>query len=89
VRIGELSEENGKKGLEVFDLWCDHRARRAQIEPGDITRAERHVRNINLTLRGPDAIHIAIAQRLGATLVTFDQRMAAAARALDIAVVEP
>jgi predicted nucleic acid-binding protein len=31
---------------------------------------------------------IAIAQRLGAALVTFDQRMATAARALGIAVAE-
>jgi predicted nucleic acid-binding protein len=36
-----------------------------------------------------DALHIAIAQRLDATLVTFDQRMAASARALGMAVATP
>jgi uncharacterized protein len=41
-----------------------------------------------LPLRAPDAIHIAMAQRVGAALVTFDRRMAAAARALGIAAAE-
>ncbi|HWD57818.1 MAG TPA: type II toxin-antitoxin system VapC family toxin [Stellaceae bacterium] len=86
VRTRELSGEDGTKVLEVFDLWRDRRARRAQIEPDDIVRAETHVRAFSLTLRGPDAIHIAIAQRLGATLVTFDRRMATAARMLGLAV---
>jgi predicted nucleic acid-binding protein len=41
-----------------------------------------------MTLLTADAIHIAVAQRLGATLVTVDQRMAAAARTLGIAVAD-
>ena len=41
------------------------------------------------TLRTPDAIHIAIAQRIRATLVTFDQRMSESARALGMAVATP
>ena len=86
VRAGELSGEDGEKALEVFDLWRNRRARRAKIEADDIAHAEMHVRIFNLNLRGPDAIHIAITQRLGATLVTFDKRMAAAARVLGVTV---
>jgi predicted nucleic acid-binding protein len=42
-----------------------------------------------LPLRTPDAIHIAIAERVDATLVTFDLAMAASARALGTAVTAP
>ena len=40
------------------------------------------LRRLNLTLRTDDALHIAIAQRVGAELLTFDRQMANAARAL-------
>jgi predicted nucleic acid-binding protein len=86
IRSRELSDTDGAKALEVFDLWRNRRARRAQIDPNDIARAETCVRTFELMLRGPDAIHIAIAERLGATLVTFDRRMAIAARRLGLAV---
>ena len=64
-------------------LWG---GRRAQIQSRDITRAKTSVRAVDLTLRGPDASLIAIAERLGATLVTFDRRMAAAARTVGLPV---
>jgi predicted nucleic acid-binding protein len=41
-------------------------------------------RRLDLPLRTPDALNIAIAQRVGADLVTFDDRMVASARALGI-----
>jgi len=37
---------------------------------------------LDLTLRAPDAINIAIAQRIEADLLTFDDQLAASARAL-------
>ena len=86
VRARELSGDDGAKALEVFDLWRNRRARQAQIEPDDIARAERYVRVADLILRGPDAIHLAVAERLGSTLVTFDRRTASAARNLGLAV---
>jgi predicted nucleic acid-binding protein len=52
-------------------------------------RPPRSSARLDLTLRTPDAIHIAIARRLDATLVTFDQRMATNARALGMAVATP
>jgi uncharacterized protein len=47
------------------------------------------LRRLDVNLRTPDALHIAIAQRLEATLVTFDWGMAAAARPLGMAVATP
>jgi predicted nucleic acid-binding protein len=55
----------------------------------DVAVATAFLRRLDLTLRAPDAIHIAIAQRVDATLVTFDQGMATAALALGRAVVTP
>lgn len=42
------------------------------------------VRRPDITLRAPDAIHIAAASRLGATLLTLDHGMARAAAALGV-----
>jgi uncharacterized protein len=47
------------------------------------------LRRLDLTLRTSDALHIAIAQRVNATQVTFDRSMARSARALGIAVATP
>jgi predicted nucleic acid-binding protein len=43
--------------------------------------AEGMIRRLDLPLRAPDATHIMIARRLGASLATFDTAMAAAAAA--------
>jgi len=44
------------------------------------------LRRLDLNLRAPDAIHIAITERANATLVTFDLKMADSARSLGVAV---
>ena len=53
----------------------------------DVRTAESFLRRLDLSLRAPDAIHIAIAQRANAELATFDDGMADSARALGISVV--
>jgi predicted nucleic acid-binding protein len=60
----------------------------AQIGGGDIAFAESLIRRLDLMLRTPDALNIAIAIRVGATLATFDVRMAEAARKLGAAVAD-
>ncbi len=57
------------------------------MQPSDLDDAQTMLRRLDLVLRAPDAINLAIAQRLGAELATFDIRMAECARALGIAVV--
>ncbi len=49
--------------------------------------AEAFVRRLDLALRTPDALHIAMAQRVDATLVTFDEKMATCAKALGTPVI--
>jgi predicted nucleic acid-binding protein len=50
--------------------------------PSDRSAADLFIRRLDLPLRAPDAINIAIAQRVGATLATFDDKMAECARTL-------
>ncbi len=47
----------------------------------DARLANAFVRRFALMLRAPDALHLAISQRVDATLVTLDSRLASAARA--------
>ena len=58
------------------------------IAATDARLAYIYVRRFDLGLRAPDALHLAIARRLDATLVTLDRRLAAAAGELGIAVDE-
>jgi predicted nucleic acid-binding protein len=52
----------------------------------DIAFASVVLRRLDLNLRAPDAINIAICNRIGAALATFDEPMAKAARALGVKV---
>jgi predicted nucleic acid-binding protein len=79
VRIRALTEEAALTTLANFDLWRGRWAADAETTRTDVDAAIEFVRRFDLLLRGPDAIHIAIAQRLGASLCTFDARMATAA----------
>ena len=62
---------------------------RQQTFTTDIDAADRILRRLAVSLRTPDALNIAIAQRLNATLVTFDRQMADSARRLGMAVATP
>jgi uncharacterized protein len=89
VRTRELTQNDGRLAFTRFDWWHARTVHRHEITAADIGAADRILRRLDLPLRTPDAIHIAVAQRLGATLVTFDRQMAASARALDTAVATP
>jgi uncharacterized protein len=89
VRTGEATHEEARIILSGLDTWLVRSAERIQIAPVDVALADSFLRRLDLTLVTPDALHIAIAQRVGATLVTFDRRMAAGARALGTEVAIP
>ena len=82
VRTRDLTREDGQLAFSNLDTW-------EEITTADIDAANRILRRLDINLRTPDAIHIAISRRLDATLVTFDRSMAAGARALGIAVAMP
>ena len=82
VRTKDIKKGDARIVFSNFDTWTARTAQRAHISPADITSAEVLLRRIDLALRTPDAINIAMAQRMEATLVTFDKKMAAAARSI-------
>ncbi len=68
----------------ISDIW-----RFSNCDRSDMALAETLARNFDLKLAGPDALHFAMPTNHGAELVTFDARLAEAARALGAAVFMP
>lgn len=89
VRMHALSADEGRLAFSNFDAWLVRSAEREQLRAADIDSADRILRRLSINLRTPDALHIAISQRVGATLVTFDRLMAQSAQRLGIAVSVP
>jgi predicted nucleic acid-binding protein len=87
VRIREMTELEARNAFALFDALVIRVAERVATEPGDVKAAEAALRRLDLPLRTPDALNIAIAQRVDAALLTFDTKMAEAARALGLDVV--
>jgi predicted nucleic acid-binding protein len=88
VRMKNLTVEQARTALSNFDVWSGTLSPRVETLSADIRTAEAFLRRPDLTLRTPDAIHIAIAQRVGAELATFDLKMATSARILGTNVAE-
>ncbi len=88
VRTGDITADEARSGFSAFDSWTARATLREETMTADIRAAEAFLRRLDLSLRTADALNIAIAQRIRASLVTFDERMAASARVLGIHVVE-
>jgi predicted nucleic acid-binding protein len=89
VRMARLTGADASARLADFDAWRAAMSLPADIGVSDARLAYIYVRRFDLGLRAPDALHLAIARRLDATLVTLDRRLAAAARELGVAVEVP
>jgi predicted nucleic acid-binding protein len=89
VRMGLLENTDAQERLADFDVWRAAMSAPVDMHAADARLANAYVRRFELALRAPDALHAAIARRLGATLITLDRPLAAAATALGIAVEEP
>jgi predicted nucleic acid-binding protein len=84
VRTQELTHDEARAAFAAFDLWAPRATTHVETSAVDIAVASAFIRRLDLNLRTPDAVNIAIAQRARATLATFDTRMAANAAALGI-----
>lgn len=87
VRMDEISQAEGVSIFAIFDTWITRAAHRESLSSGYVLTAMGFVRRTDLALRTPDAINLAIAQRCGARLLTFDAKQAEAARQLGVEVV--
>lgn len=85
VRMREMTATDATSLFAAFDAWAG-KANRVQTEGADMATALVLVRRLELALRMSDAGNLAIAQRLGARVFTFDKKMAAAAAALGLSV---
>jgi predicted nucleic acid-binding protein len=84
VRMKSLTPAAADTALALIEGWIPTFVSKTYTESDDIQAAATAMRQFDLGLRTPDAIHLAIAQRHAAELATFDVRMAAAARKLGL-----
>ena len=89
VRMALLTDADASARLTDFDAWRAAMSSPVEIGASDARLAYIYARRFDLRLRAPDALHLAIARRLDATLVTLDRRLATAARELGVAVEDP
>jgi predicted nucleic acid-binding protein len=83
-RMGMATTAKAHAIFASFDDWMAPFSKVVEIAPSDIQGAIAATRRLDLNLPAPDAIHLSIAQRLGGSIATFDQRMAENARILNI-----
>ncbi len=86
VRTADITRAEALEAFANFDAWSTRTTLRVEATSADMTSAAAFIRRLDLNLRTPDALHIAIADRLGTALATFDTRMATNAAVLGVAV---
>ncbi|KPF79297.1 hypothetical protein IP88_02195 [alpha proteobacterium AAP81b] len=72
--------------VAVAEDWVTTSTVLVPLAPGDMASCTRLLNGAEIPLRMPDALHIVICRRLGATLLSFDVRQTAAAAAIGLAV---
>jgi predicted nucleic acid-binding protein len=87
VRMKLMEKVKAHVAFSRFDLWVARAATHTETMPTDITAAKAALRRLDLPLRSGDALNIVIANRIGASLATFDEKMAEAARVLGLTVI--
>jgi predicted nucleic acid-binding protein len=88
VRMRRLESSDAQAAFAAFDGWTADGVSRAETGAADLALATSFLRRLDLTLRAPDAINIALAVRLTAPLVTFDAAMKEAAERLGAPIAE-
>ena len=89
VRTNRLTPETANLALHRFDDWLGRTVQMVRPVPEQMATAGQIVRDFTSKLSAPDAIHLAIARHSGATLATFDDRLAEAARRHAVPVMIP
>ena len=84
IRMGRLSAENRIKASRLFTRLQGESIAVVPITRDHFLAAARFANQSGLGLRAGDALHVAVAAELGATICTLDKRLAAAAVALGV-----
>jgi predicted nucleic acid-binding protein len=88
TRMNQIQQSRTRAIFDAFDIWRARFADEGDTVSSDLLAATTIIRRLDLNLRAPDAINLAIALRLAASVATFDRRMAQNARALGITVAD-
>jgi predicted nucleic acid-binding protein len=88
TRTRDLRIDEARTVFANFDTWCGRHTQLVNIESIDILGAIGLLRRLDLSLRTPDTLHIAIVQRIACKLLTFDRTMAKVAQALGIELIK-
>lgn len=88
-RVRRLPTPEMGQLFRELDVWALGAGEAVPIASADISDADAFVRLPGMALRAPDAIHIAAARRLDATLLTLDRGMARAAALLGLPCINP
>lgn len=89
VKMYRLSGSAAAAILARFDNWRQKSATVRLTDANVVASCARLVRDFALKLSVPDALHLAMAMTDGTTLVTFDERLADAAKTLGHPVIIP
>ncbi|OYW91238.1 MAG: hypothetical protein B7Z13_13035 [Caulobacterales bacterium 32-67-6] len=89
VRMRARTADQGDHLLGNLDDWVIASGDLIDIHPADVREATALVRQFDLKLRAPDALHIAICRRIDARLITLDNNLAAAAQAVGLPCMNP
>lgn len=79
-----MRPDEARQAFSDFDSWVAQNARQAECTGADVAGAIGLLRRLDLALRAPDALHLAITRRTESRVLTFDRIMAGAARKLGI-----
>lgn len=86
LRAGELTLAEAREAIALLDTWAATIAEVVETTAQDFAACTGYLRRLDLPLRTPDGLHIAIASRLGASLLSFDKQLIASAKKLGVAV---
>ncbi len=89
VRTRTLTLPAADAALHDLDDWIAATAAPIAIDASDAREATALVRQFDLKLRAPDALHIAVCRRVEARLITLDTNLASAARAVGLSCINP
>lgn len=89
VRVEAMSETAAREALSDFDEWTARMTLPVETGARDMNLADRLARDFATKLSGPDALHLALSANRDHQLVTFDMRLAEAARRRGARVVVP
>lgn len=86
VRVRDLTSGEARSAFASFDTWTTQRTVNVATTSTDLAACIGYLRRLDLPVRAPDALHLAIASRERAIFLTFDKHLAGAAKKLGLAV---